>query len=156
MSTPASEAEARVQEDLYRLEAYRSQLNQLMQQHQLLTASRAEHLRARESLEGLDRLSPGTELLIPLGADSFLRGTAAVEARVLVGIGSGVVVELERPKVSELLAQRLKRLDEASEELEGQIRTLDERLQIINQRLEAMSQSTAGGDGAPAGHVGRD
>ena len=156
MSTPASDAEARVQEDLYRLEAYRSQLNQLIQQHQLLTASRAEHLRARESLEGLDRLAPGTELLIPLGADSFLRGTAAPEAHVLVGIGSGVVVELERPKVSELLAQRLKRLDQASEELEGQIRTLDERLQIINQRLEAMSQSTAGGDGASAGHVGRD
>jgi prefoldin alpha subunit len=145
-----------MQEELYRLEAYRAQLNQLVQQHQLLTASRAEHLRARESLEGLDRVASGSELLVPLGADTFVRGTALPEAKVLLGIGSGVVVELDRPKVSELLAQRLGRLDEAAQELEGQIRTLDERLQLVNQRLEAMSQGSGGAGSEPAEHVGRD
>lgn len=155
MSAPASDAEQRVQEDLYRLEAYRSQLNQLVQQQQLLLASRAEHVRARESLEGLERVTTGTELLVPLGADTFLRGTALPEEKVLVGIGSGVVVELERPKVSELLAQRLSRLDQAAQELDGQIRSVDERLQIVNQRLEALSQGSATGGGS-AENVGGD
>lgn len=140
MSTPSSDPEQRVQEDLYRLEAYRSQLNALLQQHQLLSASRQEHQRARETLEGIERTTASTELLIPLGAESFLRGSSDPAAKVLVGIGSGVVVELERPKVSELLAQRLKRLDQAAEDLEGQIRTVEERVQVINQRLEAATQ----------------
>ena len=154
MNSPSSEAEQRVQEDLYRLEAYRSQLNQLVQQQQLLLASRAEHVRARESLEGLERVAGDTELLVPLGADTFLRGSALPGAKVLVGIGSGVVVELDRPKVSELLAQRLTRLDQAGQELDGQIRTVDERLQLVNRRLEAMSQGAA--DGGPAENVGGD
>lgn len=156
MSVASTDPDQRVQEDLYRLEAYRSQLNQLVQQHQLLTASRTEHLRARESLEGLDRLSAGTEILHPIGADTFLRGSAQPEARVLVGIGSGVMVELDRPKVSELLAQRLQRLDQAAQELEGQIRSLDERLQVINQRLEDASQAAGAASSGPTGNVGRD
>ncbi|HZY91955.1 MAG TPA: prefoldin subunit alpha [Thermoplasmata archaeon] len=155
MSAPAGDAEQRVQEDLYRLEAYRSQLNQLVQQHQLLTQSRAEHVRARESLEGLDRVDSGSELLIPLGADAFLRGNALPESKVLIGIGSGVVAELERPKVSELLAQRLQRLDQAAQELETQIRSLDERLQVLNQRLEEMTQTAGGSESGPTGNVGR-
>jgi prefoldin alpha subunit len=153
-ANPAETADQRVQEELYRLEAYRSQLNALLQQHQMLTASRSEHLRAREGLEGLDRTSPGTELLVPLGADAFLRATAVPNTSVLVGIGSGVVVEMERPKASEVVAQRLVRLEEAAKELEGQIRSLDERIQLISQRLDAMSQDREGSGGVPSEHVG--
>ena len=154
MSTPASEAEQKVQEDLYRLDTYRSQLNTLLQQHQLLTASRGDHLRARESLEGLDRTEPGTEILVPLGADTFLRGSALPGAKVLIGVGSRVVVEMERPKVSELLAQRLERLDKAASDLEGQIRTLDERVQAVSQRLDSLAQSAQDSERRGPGNVG--
>ena len=150
----AEVADQRVQEELYRLEAYRSQLNTLLQQHQLLTASRTDHLRAREGLEGLNSTSPGTELLVPLGADAFLRATAVPNTPVLVGIGSGVVVEMEPPKASEVVAQRLVRLEEAAKELEGQIRALDERIQLISQRLDAMSQDRGESGGVPPEHVG--
>lgn len=156
MSGPPTDLDRRAQEDLYRLEAYRAQLNSMLQQHQMLVSSRAEHLRARETLEGFDRLSDGQELLVPIGADAFLRNVAAPRARVLVGIGSGVVVEMDRPQASELLAQRLQKLEQAGEELEGQIRTLDERVQQISQRLEAMGEGAADPDAASAGNVGRD
>lgn len=156
MSSAPSDLERRAQEDLYRLEAYRSQLNSMLQQHQMLVASRAEHARARETLEGLDQLTDGTELLVPLGADAFLRSSAVPRSRILVGIGSGVVVEMDRPQASELLAQRLKKLEQAGEELEGQIRTLDDRVQQISQRLEAMGEGAADADARSAGHVGRD
>lgn len=156
MSSSPADVERQAQEDLYRLEAYRSQLNSMLQQHQMLVASRAEHARARETLEGLDRITGGSELLVPLGADAFMRSTASPNARVLVGIGSGVVVEMDRPQASELLAQRLKKLEQAGEELEGQIRTLDERVQQISQRLEAISGGASDADGVSAGDVGRD
>ncbi len=141
MSTPASASpEQQVQEDLARLDAYRGQLNQMLQQHQYLVASRADHLRAKEALEGLDRLEGDTELLIPVGGEAYLRGSPRLSAPVLIGLGSGVVVELERPKVVELLAERLTKIDEATGELEGQIRVLDERVQLLSRRIEAMAQ----------------
>ncbi len=142
MSTPAPAGDARqVEEDLVRLDAYRNQLNGLAQQRQILLASRQDHARARESLEGIDRADAGTEFLLPLGGEAYVRGKIDRASEVLVGVGSGVVVGMERPKVSELLAQRVSRLDQAVRELEGQIAALDERIQIVSQRLEHASRA---------------
>jgi prefoldin alpha subunit len=137
--------EQQVQEDLVRLDAYRSQLNSMVQQHQYLTASRQDHLRARESLDGVDRAPPAAELLLPLGAEVFVRGSVDRSAQVLVGIGSGIVVEMERPKVVELLADRILRIDHAVKDLESQMTSVDERIQVLSQRLDAIARSSAAG-----------
>lgn len=148
MSAPAPRpSDRQVEEDLVRLDAYRAQLSGLVQQRQILLASRQDHARARESLEGIDRAEPTTEFLIPLGGEAYVRGKVDRSSPVLVGVGSGVVVEMDRPKVAELLAQRLGRLDQAERELDGQIATLDERIQLVSRRLESASRrGEAGGD----------
>ena len=134
--------EQQVQEDLIRLDAYRNQLNALLQQHQILTASRQDHIRARESLEGVDRAPASAELLLPLGGETFVRGSVDRNAPVLVGVGSGIVVEMERPKVVELVAQRVVRIEQALRDLEGQMSTLDERIQALSQRLDSLARET--------------
>jgi prefoldin alpha subunit len=133
-----------VQEDLIRLDAYRNQLNALLQQHQILTASRQDHLRARESLEGVDRSPSSAELLLPLGGETFVRGSVDRDAPVLIGVGSGVVVEMDRPKVVELVSQRVVRIEQALRDLEGQMATLDERIQALSQRLDSLSREPGG------------
>lgn len=145
----AENLEARVQEDLMRLDAYRNQLNGLLQQLQILTGSRQEHVRARESLEGIDRAPGDAEFLVPLGGETFVRGSLAHDAPVLIGIGSGVVVEMERPRATELLAERLGRIDQAMREMEGQVGALDERIQLLSRRLDQIARA----QGAP-GDVG--
>jgi prefoldin alpha subunit len=143
--------EQQVQEDLMRLDAYRNQLNAMIQQYQILSSSRTEHLRARESLEGIDRADPGAELLLPLGGETFVRGSVARDAPVLIGIGSGIVVEMDRAKVTELLAQRSLRIDQAVRDIEGQMSSLDERIQLLSRRLDEVARS------GPAGaDVGRN
>jgi prefoldin alpha subunit len=146
MSADATEVtEQQVQEDLMRLEAYRNQLNALIQQYQILTASRTEHLRARESLEGIDRSAPDSELLLPLGGEAFVRGSVVRDAPVLIGIGSGVVVEMNRAQVTELLAQRLIRIEEAVRDLESKMSSLDERIQLLSRRLDEIARSGPAG-----------
>jgi len=150
-SAPAPVTEQQVQEDLLRLDAYRNQLNALLQQHQILTASRQDHIRARESLEGVDRAPPSAELLLPLGGETFVRGTVDRESPVLVGVGSGVVVEMERPKVVQLVADRVVRIEQALRDLEGQISAIDERVQTLSQKLDTIARE----NGAPT-DVGSD
>lgn len=145
-ATPGPPSEQEVQEDLLRLEAYRNQLNAAAQQHQILSASRQDHLRARESLEGVDRAADDAQLLLPLGAETFVPGSVDRSSKVLVGIGSGVVVELDRPKVTELLSERVVRIDQALRDLETQMTALDERIQILSRRLDAIARSSAAGD----------
>jgi prefoldin alpha subunit len=143
-------SEQEVQEDLLRLEAYRNQLNALLQQYQILTASRAEHARARESLEGVERSDANAEMLVPLGGEAFVRGKVERDAPVLIGVGSGVVVEMNRAQVAELLAQRTSRIEQATRDLESQMSTLDERIQLMSRRLDDLARSGGAAD------VGRD
>jgi prefoldin alpha subunit len=144
-SRVSAPTEQQVQEDLLRLEAYRNQLNSALQQHQILSASRQDHLRARESLEGVESSPADADLLLPLGGETFVRGSVDRSAPVLIGVGSGVVVEMERPKAAELLSQRVGRIDQAVRELEEQMTALDERIQILTRRLDAIARASAGG-----------
>ena len=161
MSSPSNEVrpptEEQVRDDLMRLDLYRSQLSQMLQQHQMISASRSDHQRARETLEGLDRPDRETELLVPVGGDTFVRGAPKDTGHVLLGIGSGVVVEMERSKASEVLAERLVRLDQAGRDLEGQMHALEERITVLSNRLEALNQSAdrTASDASDA-DVGRD
>jgi len=148
MSTPAPPpSEEQIQEELVRLDAYRNQLNALAQQHAILGTSRQECERARESLDGIDRSDASSEYLLPLGGETFVRGTIVRASPVLIGIGSGVAVEMERPKAAELLAQRIGQIDQAVRDLEGQMRAIDERTQILSRRLEAASRASGGPSG---------
>lgn len=159
MSTPRDDAspitEEQVRDDLMRLDLYRNQLSQMLQQHQMISASRTDHVRARETLEGLDRTAIDPELLIPVGGDTFLRGSPRDSAHVLVGIGSGIVVEMERPKASQLLAERLTQLDQAAHDLETQMRSLEERITVLSSRLEALTQGAERPGPGGANDVGR-
>ena len=140
---PPRVTEQQVQEDLMRLEAYRNQLNALLQQHQILSASRQDHGRARESLEGVDGAPSDAELLLPLGGETFVRGSINRSAPVLIGVGSGIVVEMERPKVVELIAERTVRIDQALRDLESQMGTLDERIQALSRRLDSIAREAS-------------
>jgi prefoldin alpha subunit len=151
VSTPRRPTEQDLQSDLLRLEAYRNQLAALLRQLQYLANSYQDHRRARETLEGLEAASSPVESLIPIGGDAFVRGTADRAAPVLMGLGAGVLAEMPRPKASELLAERLKQLEEARRGLETQIGELEGRIDALTQRVDAMSQGASG-----SGDVGGD
>ena len=155
MSARAPSKEQAVQEDLLRLDAYRGQLNAILQQHQYLQGSRLDHLRARSSLEGFEKTGTDADLLIPLGAEAFVRGSPVAPDRILLGIGSGLVVDMARPQAVERLADRIGKIDEATRGLEDQIHQLEERIADLSERLEAAAQSGSGDAGGP-GDVGGD
>lgn len=152
----AESPESQVQDDLVRLDAYRNQLNQMLQQHQILGASRADHLRAREALEGLGRDSAEGDVLVPIGGEAFIHGRPDRSGPVFLGIGSGFVAELPRAVATEMLAQRTKQIEDAAGELEGQMRGLEERITLIGRRVEAMTSRAGGAEARGAGDVGRD
>ncbi|MCI4323362.1 MAG: prefoldin subunit alpha [Thermoplasmata archaeon] len=135
----SARVEDQVQEDLMRLEAYRGQLSAVYQQYQMLTASRADHQRARDALDGLDVATPPSDVLIPIGGEAFIRGNPDRTGKVFLAVGSGLVAEIDRGQARETLQQRLKQIDEAGRDLEGQIRQLEVRIRGISQRIESLS-----------------
>jgi prefoldin alpha subunit len=85
---PASEQVLR--DNVMLLETAKAQLEGLMKQQELIQLAVDEHVRARETVRQIMKSAPGEEILVPLGADSYIHAKVSDNKDAVVGIGSGV------------------------------------------------------------------
>ena len=104
-------------------EAYMSQLDMLTQQVQLLQMSVEEAARARDTLKNLKDAKEGDEILIPIGAASFIPAKVSNTGKAVVGIGNRVSVE---KSIDDAVAYMKSNVDEISAALKKAVETLNE------------------------------
>lgn len=131
-------AEARradVEQALAVLDTYQRQLEVVSRQIQFLQALHAETRRAREALEGL-RKEPSAEVLLPLGANTFIFAQATRKDKALAGIGAGLTIEKSWPEAEKRLTERegeiqneLERLTQGALRLQQEAAALEDEIQ---------------------------
>ncbi|MGQ0797361.1 MAG: prefoldin subunit alpha [Methanobacteriota archaeon] len=112
------------------LEQYRAQIEAFAQQQEIVRVSLEEHLRARETLSRYRQAGVGTEVLVPVGAQSFLVGEVKDAEKAFVGIGSDLVVFDAIPAQLERLDTRIKSITDAAN-------AIGQRLAELQRRAEA-------------------
>ncbi len=75
------------------LDSYNQQLENISRQIRLLQASRDETVRASRTLEALADAKEGDEVLIPIGASSFVTVKVTDKKTAVVGIGNKISVD---------------------------------------------------------------
>ena len=119
------------------LEAYKSQLEALAQQAQLFQMSLEEALRARETMKAFLNAKEGDELLIPVGALSFVSARATGDKKAIVGIGSRISVEKDLDSAVAYMDETVKDITEAlkkSGETIGEMETSARNLSLAVQQ----------------------
>lgn len=107
------------QEAALTLELYQRQLDAVSRQIDFLQGVLDEIVRAQRTLEGLGEAT-GQEVLVPMGASTFMPGKIDAQSPVLVGIGAGYATERTREEAIALLEQRAK---QAEAELDAMMQT---------------------------------
>lgn len=124
------------------LETYNRQIELLMRQLNFIQAVADETRRARASLEGLGKAASG-ELLVPLGANTFIHAKLTDTDQVLAGIGASLSVH---QKVDEAKARLGSREDDLRKEMQG----LSEEVVRLQQEAGALQEEIqAAMEGAP-------
>lgn len=85
--------EQELQQALAMLDMYKAQLETMQKQFQLLQASLDDLNRAKETMERFAQARVGDDMLMPVGANSFVYAKVAINDKALVGVGSRVAVE---------------------------------------------------------------
>jgi prefoldin alpha subunit len=85
--------EDHIRELVARMQAYQSRTELLQQQARLVQTSLDDLDGALKALGALEGQETGHEMLVPIGAGSFVHATVARPGKVLVGLGAGVSVE---------------------------------------------------------------
>jgi len=112
------------------LEQYRAQIEALSQQHEIVRMSLEEHMRARETLVRFQQAGKGEEILVPVGANSFVVAEVRDPEKAFVGIGSDLVVH-------DSIATQLERLETRIKSITDAVNAIGTRLQELQQRAEA-------------------
>ncbi len=114
-------------------EMLRAQLDALAQQNELLQMSLEEHMRAKETMTRFQKGGEGAEILVPVGANSFLFATIKEPDKAIVGIGSDITVE-------EDMDVAVKRLEERIGQITTAMKGLSERIVDVSQKVEEKSE----------------
>jgi len=112
------------------LEAYGAQLEALNRQARILQVSLEDTTRARESFKALVDAKEGDDVLIPVGASSFVHAKATGKKKAIVGIGNRVSAEKD---LDEAIAFMDETAGELSRALKETIGTIAEIEQMANQ-----------------------
>ncbi len=125
-----------------RLEALRSQAENLARQSEVLRLTLEEYARAQETMRRYKDTGDGADMLVPVGGSSFLYAKVSDPDRALVNIGSDVVLEDDIDTSIERLQRRIDHLGEASEQVGRLLQDTDAQIQRLTRQIqEAYAQA---------------
>ena len=136
MTADALASEQKLREDYSMLETAKAQLDALIKQQQLIQLAIEEHVRARETIKSVAKGAPGDELLIPLGADSYIHAKVSNNRDAVVGVGSGVSIRRSPEDTEKILdgkiddlSRAFKTVGERAAQTEALVQDLSEKVQ---------------------------
>lgn len=92
----------------------------------------------RGTVEALQKVDEGEEVLLPVGAGLFVRASLADPDSVVVNVGSDVHVESPLEEALEHLDERSQNLEDVKETLQEESQKLQEELQELSGRLQGL------------------
>jgi len=118
------------------MESYKNRVEALNRQVTVLRSSLDEVNMADESIKALIGAKEGDEIMVPIGASSFMTVKVCSDKNIIVGVGSGISVEKtpeEADKYMEAnaaeLAEALKKTVDALNEMQKALSTVSEAVQ---------------------------
>ena len=83
---------------------------------------------ADSALTGLEEKSEGSELLIPIGGNSYIRAALQNPDKVIVGMGAGVSMEKTSEEAKTIIKKRLENLEKAKTSIQQRFTSVAQKI----------------------------
>ncbi len=113
-------------------EALRSRIN-------MVNAVITDLTYANMTLEGLEKEKGNSELLVPIGGNSYIKAKLDNPDKVIVGMGAGVSVEKTLQEAKEIIKKRLENLEKTRTSLQQQFAQVAERINEDRGKFEELA-----------------
>lgn len=130
----------------YEYQLLQAQAQLLAQNLELLTLGKNEFQAVKETLEGLKKVEEERpEILVPIGAGSFLKGVIVDRENAIVSIGAGYAVEKTLDDAITYLDARIKEYEEAIAKTQEGLKKLEAQLGELARKAQELQQKQAMG-----------
>jgi prefoldin alpha subunit len=93
---------------------------------------------ASMTLEGLEKEKENTELLVPIGGNSYIKAKLENPDKVIVGMGAGISLEKTLQEAKEIIKKRLENLERTRNSLQQQLAQVAERIEEDREKFETL------------------
>ena len=131
---PANEDQIR--ELISRMQLYQQRMEALQQQASLVQMSLQDMDNAVKALSALENQKAGHEMLVPIGAGSYVHATLSKPEQVLVNLGAGVSMEKSVADSKSVLHSRRTDLEKVLLETTGAMEQTENELMRLQQEAE--------------------
>lgn len=134
-------------EAVARLDAYRRQIELGTRNLELLQSLYSDASRARRTLESWKDEKEGAEVMVPLGANTYVRAQVGQTEKVLLGVGRGYSADRPTEEAIAWLEKREKELSEEADRTSQRVFELRQEAATLQEALEqAVAQQRQGGN----------
>jgi len=134
--------EEEITRNLTLIEYYKQQLESIDLQIQYLQTTLADYQRAKMTVENLNVITENTELFIPIGGGTFVNGCLKNASNVLLGVGTGLIVEKPVGEAITKLDERIKRIQENIEKMLALGQKVQSDAESLSEKTQQMIQET--------------
>jgi len=138
-------ADEELSQSMEALEMAKMRLENMSKEAEILQMSLNEHIRALETLKAYSKVGEGKDILVPIGAGTFLPARSTGGGNALVSIGVGLTVEKKLDEAIEALEKSAGEVELEERKLLQEMKNLEKQAQLLSQRVQSLSQ------GGPSG-----
>jgi prefoldin alpha subunit len=128
--------EQEVRDNYVMMETAKAQLEGLAKQQELIQLAVEEHVRARETIKEMAKGNPGDDILVPLGADSYIHAKISDNTDTIVGAGSGMSIKRKPEEAEKILDSKIDDLSRAFKSISDKAAETEALVQELTQRVQ--------------------
>jgi len=112
-------------------EAIQSRIN-------MINAAITDLTYASMTLEGLEKEKENSELLVPIGGNSYIKARLSNPDKIIVGMGAGISVEKTLQEAKEIIKSRLENLEKSRTSLQQQLARVAEKMSEDKEKFDRL------------------
>ncbi len=112
----------------------------VQQQMGMIQTSTQECAKALATIEELNDIEDGTEMMVPIGSGSFVSANVSRINNIVVDIGAGFSIERPLKDAKEILENRKAKLEKAFENMSNALEQIGQQMQSIESYLSSIQQ----------------
>jgi len=134
-----SNPQTRINELVAQISQLEAQGEQMEKQYEALNAYNTEMVLTIAALEEIEQSKVGTEILVPIGSNSWIRATLSEVKEVIFGLGANVSAGKDVESAKKNIQERMKEAQSALQQTGSQL----EQIQTIIERFRSELQGFA-------------
>jgi prefoldin alpha subunit len=142
MEKLSNEEQQKLQQIFNELQNYEAMADLLRQQINMIANSLTELSMTVETIKTIRELELGTEILVPIGSDSFVTTKLAATDKVITGLGADVSAEQSVDGAKQMLEARITELGRILEQARQELEKIGKQIEELRPEADRILTKT--------------